>query len=213
MPPYCAVSASDNLSDRLIVLTGENLIAGEEPHVQLRDVSTQRSTIHLGYEINWEGSDRISFDLDDIKRFVLGYSLMQVQARITNGPVGGYKPLSEWSQTFFVAYREEDCPAKRERGPDPSTEDEEEIPFPAVPVVRGQAGDLWADVILGQPDFSEITPNRVVPYKVFNPGGVTVDRATNPGLAYVWDSGNSRVLGVDLENCYRGQGPCTADVV
>ncbi len=83
---------------------------------------------------------------------------------------------------------------------------------PTVPV-RGESGDLWADVILGQPDFSEITPNQVVPFKVFNPGGVVVDRATDPGRAYVWDSGNSRILGIDLDKCYAGPSPCSAEVV
>lgn len=80
-------------------------------------------------------------------------------------------------------------------------------------VVRGAQGDGWADVILGKPDFSEFTPNEVVPYKVFNPGGVHVDRSVSPGRAYVWDSGNSRVLGIDLGACYAGTSPCTAAVV
>ena len=113
LPPYCAVATSDDISDRLVVISGENLIAGNEPHVQLRNILTAQNTIHLGYEINWEDSNRISFDLDDIKQFVLGYSLMQVQARITSGPLARYKPLSEWSKTFFVAYRNEDCPRQR----------------------------------------------------------------------------------------------------
>ena len=120
MPPYCAVSEANDLSHRLVVITGENLIAGEEPHVQLRNLLSARNTIHLGHEINWEGSDRITFDLDRIKQFVLSHSLLQVQVRITNGPIGGYKPLSEWSETFFVAYRAEDCPRQREPTPTPS---------------------------------------------------------------------------------------------
>ena len=120
MPPYCAVSEANDLSHRLVVITGENLIAGEEPHVQLRNLLSARNTIHLGHEINWEGSDRITFDLDRIKQFVLSHSLLQVQVRITNGPIGGYKPLSEWSETFFVAYRAEDCPRQREPTPTPT---------------------------------------------------------------------------------------------
>ena len=79
--------------------------------------------------------------------------------------------------------------------------------------VRGVTGDLWADVILGKPDYSEITPNEVVPYKVNNPGGVFVDRSVSPGRAYVWDSSNSRILGIDLATCYGGASPCTATVV
>ena len=77
--------------------------------------------------------------------------------------------------------------------------------------VRGQSGDLWADVILGKADFSQIAPGEIVPYKAFNPGGVAIDRSVVPGRAYVWDAGNSRILGIDLEKCYAAglpdQGP------
>ena len=86
-------------------------------------------------------------------------------------------------------------------------------PFPRTKSVRGVAGDLWADVIIGQPDFSQITDDQVVPFKLFNPGGVIVDRSVSPGRLYVWDAGNSRILGVDLATCYAGPGPCVADVV
>ena len=79
--------------------------------------------------------------------------------------------------------------------------------------VRGVEGDLWADVILGKPDYTEITPNEVVPFKVNNPAGVFVDRSVSPGRAYVWDSGNSRILGIDLATCYAGASPCTPQVV
>ena len=85
-------------------------------------------------------------------------------------------------------------------------------PVPVEPV-RGVAGDLWADVILGQPDFSEATPYEVVPFKVFNPGGVVVDRSTGAGRAYIWDSGNSRILGIDLAKCYDSPSPCSAEIV
>ena len=79
--------------------------------------------------------------------------------------------------------------------------------------VRGVAGDPWADVVLGKPDFTQIGPNSVVPFKVLNPGGVVVDRSSDPGRAYVWDAGNSRILGIDLAECYRKPGPCSADIV
>ena len=88
-----------------------------------------------------------------------------------------------------------------------------ELPFIRTSAVRGVAGDLWADVIIGQPDFSQIADDQVVPYKVFNPGGVIVDRSVSPGRAYIWDAGNSRILGVDLSKCYNGSGPCWADIV
>ena len=79
--------------------------------------------------------------------------------------------------------------------------------------VRGRSGDLWADVILGKADFSQIGPGEIVPYKTFNPGGVAIDRSVTPGRAYVWDAGNSRILGIDLAKCYAGESPCSADIV
>ena len=86
-------------------------------------------------------------------------------------------------------------------------------PFARTRAVRGVAGDLWADVVIGQPDFSQITDDQVVPFKLFNPGGVVVDRSVAPGRLYVWDAGNSRILGVDLSTCYGKPGPCVADIV
>ena len=88
---------------------------------------------------------------------------------------------------------------------------------PATPP-RGVAGDLWADVIIGQPDFSEASPNQVVDHKLHLTfgGGVIVDRRSftdhAQGVLYVWDGGNSRVLGIDLADCYSAS-PCSAEVV
>ena len=133
--------------------------------------------------------------------------ILPVIARLTTGysdkPRESYAPLSEWSEAFFIAVDEEACGVAQ---PTPT-------PFPPTPPTRGRAGDLWADVILGKPDFSEISPYEVVPHKVFNPGGVVVDRSVDPGRAYVWDSGNSRILGIDLAECYDNEGPCSADLV
>jgi serine/threonine protein kinase/regulation of enolase protein 1 (concanavalin A-like superfamily) len=67
---------------------------------------------------------------------------------------------------------------------------------PATTVTRGVIGDCWADVVIGQPDFSQITPNEVVGYRLFNPGGVYVDRSVQPNRVYVYDAGNNRVLGL-----------------
>ncbi len=86
-------------------------------------------------------------------------------------------------------------------------------PFPPTSPVRGIAGDLWADVVIGQPNFAQVAVKSVVPFKVNNPTGVVVDRSFNPGRAYVWDSANSRILGIDLAKCYEDAGPCSADVV
>jgi hypothetical protein len=69
--------------------------------------------------------------------------------------------------------------------------------------VRGQPGDLWADVVLGKSDngipnsaFGQIQINEATALSAFNMGGQTVD-ATN-GICYVWDSGNNRILGFNI---------------
>lgn len=79
--------------------------------------------------------------------------------------------------------------------------------------VRGTAGDLWADTVLGKRDFGEIAPREIVPYKVSAPGGTIVDRSVAPGRLYLWDSGNSRILGIELAKCYSQSSPCSADLV
>jgi len=87
--------------------------------------------------------------------------------------------------------------------------------FVADPLIRGKLGDWRADVILGQPDFSQITPNEVVGSEIFNPLGLYVDRSVQPNRVYVYDSGNSRVLG--LSHLGYAQGgpeagqPCTSN--
>ncbi len=70
--------------------------------------------------------------------------------------------------------------------------------------VRGVAGDGWADVIIGQPGFGQITPDEVVGNRLFNPGGVYVDRSAMPNRLYVYDAGNSRILG------YSSLGVCAS---
>lgn len=64
--------------------------------------------------------------------------------------------------------------------------------------IRGEAGDLWADIIIGQPDFSEITPHRATDHNLFNPHGVIVDRASTPNVLYVFDGGHNRIFGYKL---------------
>ncbi|MDO8558215.1 MAG: hypothetical protein Q7S09_03450, partial [bacterium] len=85
--------------------------------------------------------------------------------------------------------------------------------YAATPI-RGLAGDLWADTIIGQPSFSEITPYDIVKDKLFLSNGLTVDRSVSPGRLYVYDSGNSRVLGLDLDTCYAtSSGRCQPQIV
>ena len=77
--------------------------------------------------------------------------------------------------------------------------------FVADPLVRGQLGDWRADIVIGQPDFSEIKPNETVAGETFNANGVYVDRSVQPNRVYVYDSGNSRVLGLSyLGVCLSG---------
>ena len=87
--------------------------------------------------------------------------------------------------------------------------------FVADSLARGKIGDWRADVILGQPDFSQITFDEVVSNKLFNPGGVYVDRSVQPNRVYVYDAGNSRILGLShlgyvQSGPYAGQ-PCTSN--
>jgi len=67
--------------------------------------------------------------------------------------------------------------------------------------VRGEEGDFWADIILGQRDFTQIAPHETVPDKLFHPGGVVIDKTVTPNVLYVVDSGNNRVLGFRLGEC------------
>ncbi|MDO8572702.1 MAG: Calx-beta domain-containing protein [bacterium] len=74
---------------------------------------------------------------------------------------------------------------------------------------RGIVGDFTADIVLGQRDHTESTTNTVVPKHVFNAGGVVVDRSVGSGVngrAYVWDGGNNRILGFNLDSCYATPG-------
>src|SRR3954451_22922818 len=63
------------------------------------------------------------------------------------------------------------------------------------PVVRGGAGDLCGDVILGKPDFCDIAPGTTTANKLFWPHGVVIDRTSTPNRLYVYDAGNNRILG------------------
>jgi len=78
--------------------------------------------------------------------------------------------------------------------------------------VRGTLGDLWADIIIGKPDFSEVTPNTVVSNKFMYPRSVIIDRSTTPNHLYIFDGSNSRIIGIkDSAKC-ASQGPnCQVD--
>ena len=217
--PYCVLVRSPHRWARTLTLTGENFDVEAERHLQLRFLGRGAVSIHFGLEVQWVSSTEIRLDMAFIEEHLRDEERLPVVARLTTGysqnPRDSYAPLSEWSDAFFIAVDEKACGVAQP----PPTLPPTLLPtptltlFPPTRPTRGLAGDLWADVILGKPDFSEISPYEVVPHKVFNPGGVVVDRSVDPGRAYVWDSGNSRILGIDLAECYANESPCSADVV
>jgi len=74
---------------------------------------------------------------------------------------------------------------------------------------RGVTGDLWADKILGQTDFSQDDQNEVTSKTLFHVMSVIVDNLHD--VLYVWDSGNNRILGVqNVSHAVNYQG---ADIV
>ena len=213
--PYCVLVRSPHLWARTLIITGENFDVEAERHLHFRFLGRGAVSIHFGRQVQWVSSTEIRLDMGLIENYLRDEERFPASVRLTAGysdnPGESYAPLSEWSDAFFIAVDEEAC-GIAQPAPTP-TPVPSPIWFPPTPPTRGLAGDLWADVILGKPDFSEITPYEVVPHQVFNPGGVVVDRSVDPGRAYVWDSGNSRILGIDLAGCYANESPCSADVV
>ncbi len=62
---------------------------------------------------------------------------------------------------------------------------------------RGVAGDLWADVVLGQPDFGQNDFEKTTAQATQWAGGVLIDRYHTPNRMYVADANHNRVLGFD----------------
>ena len=195
-PPYCVLRDSTETSDRQLTITGENLLAFSDTRLQFLDVAAGRESIEFDQEVDWLDSRRISIDMAMVDQEFRPVSQLRLRVRITSAETLGL--ASNWSDEFILARDLSSCGVAR--------------PFPPTSPIRGIAGDLWADVIIGKPDFTQIAPKSVVPFKVNNPTGVVVDRSVRPGRAYVWDSGNSRILGIDLAKCYAGV-PCKADIV
>jgi len=84
--------------------------------------------------------------------------------------------------------------------------------------VRGVAGDLWADLVLGQPTFGSLSLNQVTASGVLLPCGLAADPNPAHHRLYVWDDGNSRILGfsdtqVFSPNTNANQPGFTADIV
>ncbi|MYB49249.1 MAG: hypothetical protein F4X72_08300 [Dehalococcoidia bacterium] len=197
-PPYCVLHASPYEDDSLLTMTGENLTAaGGDGRVEFLEVETGTVTGPFSQDVDWLDPRRITVDMGEIgERWPKGRRItLQVRLSSTNSS----QLPSNWSDDFVLADTSVTCGYVQ--------------PFTPPSPIRGISGDHWADVVIGKPDFTQIGDYNVVPYKVFNPGGVVVDRSVDPGRAYVWDSGNSRILAIDLATCYSGPGPCSADFV
>ena len=203
---YCVLRNSPRRWERLLTITGQNFGSEADSLLNFRVIGQGSPSFYVGREAEWASSTEIRVDIARIAHQLPDADNVSALVRIANA---SQTPVSDWSPAFAIATDAIACGAER---PPPASLPPSAL-LPPGPAVRGEAGDLWADIILGKPDFSEISPNEVVPHKVFNPGGVLVDRSVDPGRAYVWDSGNSRILGIDLAKCYAGEGPCSADVV
>ena len=80
-------------------------------------------------------------------------------------------------------------------------------------VVRGVAGDLWADAVLGRPRFGENTWWKTDPSRAQYGGGVVIDRNTShPTHVFIIDGNRNRILGVNaLGHCSVSQAACSID--
>lgn len=64
---------------------------------------------------------------------------------------------------------------------------------------RGRSGDLWADVVIGQPDFGQNTFAKTTAAVMQWPGGVAIGAAPPGGSSklYIADMNNNRIIGFD----------------
>lgn len=193
----CVLRESTETGDRVLTVTGESLLIYPERALQFLDVTTGAESPRFTQGVDWRHSRRISIDMGHVHKELRQEVRLRLRVRIAS--LGPSPQASNWSDEFILAHDRFTCGSPR--------------PFPPTSAIRGIEGDLWADVVIGKPDFTQIAMKSVVPFKVNNPTGVVVDRSVDPGRAYVWDSGNSRILGIDLAKCYEGDSPCSADIV
>ncbi|MCX6353812.1 MAG: discoidin domain-containing protein, partial [Candidatus Aureabacteria bacterium] len=73
--------------------------------------------------------------------------------------------------------------------------------------VRGVEGDLWADVVIGKPDFAQNSQRKTNASASRFAGGVLIDHAHN--TMYIADTNNNRILGIDRNSLsgYSKVGP------
>ena len=62
--------------------------------------------------------------------------------------------------------------------------------------IRGVEGDLWADIVLGKPDFAQNVIGHPTEHGTFFGGGVLIDKTVRPNRMYIADCNNNRILGV-----------------
>jgi len=74
--------------------------------------------------------------------------------------------------------------------------------------VRGTAGDLWADLVLGKPDFGTNAFYQATKYTISHPGGLLIDKTVTPNRMYISDCNNNRIIGFKTTSAKDG-----ADIV
>jgi hypothetical protein len=61
--------------------------------------------------------------------------------------------------------------------------------------VRGERGDLFADIVLGQPDFGQNSRCATTPEALDMGGGIFIDTTSSPERGYFVDANHNRILG------------------
>lgn len=83
--------------------------------------------------------------------------------------------------------------------------------------IRGVSGDLWADVILGRRDFTDVlTRGYVNPKSLDRPGGAVIDRDTpgsTLGYLYAQSTRENRIIALNLDNCIPTNTTCVGEKV
>jgi hypothetical protein len=70
-----------------------------------------------------------------------------------------------------------------------------------MPPVRGVPGDLWADLVLGQPSWTEAYLRATRRDALGgHPWGCVVDRDSTPNVLYVFDAHHNRILGCNVDS-------------
>ena len=148
-PPHCVLRESTETGDRVLTITGESLLIYEERGIQFLEVATGQESARLTQGADWRHPRRVSIDMAPVHQLLRQEGRLRLRVRIASlGPSG---QASNWSDEFILAHDRFSCGSPR--------------PFPPTSAIRGIAGDLWADVVIGKPDFSQIAMKSVVPFR------------------------------------------------